>query len=276
MVDDVVEDNQYDPTEDPKQGETLPLDEVIRLAIEKQLYETHTWLPGKITNVKGNSLVDVQPFLQRRYANGDLVTLPVIQNVPVEHPRGATWSLKLPIANGDQGRIVFCERSLDLWKVSGGIVDPQDPRHHHYTDAIFVPGLYSNNQQLKGAATDMIFTNGLAQLFIKAAGTFKLTNGTKELLQVVDDFIDEVKQLTTQTTGINTQMTNLVSALDVPDNIDVLFIGGSPGAGGGQFGPAALAQFTAIMTQLATIAAQLGTISGNLSSTKSDLESLKG
>lgn len=183
--------NPYDQNTQDLTPETKPLDEILRIAIATALMKMRVHLPGKIVAIKGNQKVDIQPLLQTRYQNGDVVTLPVIQNVMVGMPMGDGYSIKLPIAVGDTGHILFCDRSLDIWaNSSGGVVDPQDSRIHDISDPIFIPGLVPFSQQTTDATTDLVVTNGTAQMKVQKAGTFEFTNGSNELIDLIDQLMD--------------------------------------------------------------------------------------
>lgn len=180
---------------DPFQNESKSLDEVLRLAMEGVLYNLHVALPCKIVKVRSNSYVDVQPLLQRRYTTGALVNIPVIQNVPVVHPRGADFWIKLPIAVGGLGTILFAERSIDSWKVKGLLTDPQDSRRHDLSDAIFFPGLYPMSDLVIGAADDMILKNAEAQIYLQKDGKFLIKNESEELLDQISSLAQAVSDL---------------------------------------------------------------------------------
>lgn len=196
-----IQPNAYDPNSQDQQPETKPIDEIIRLAISNALMKTRVMIPGKITEVLGNQKVSVQPLLQTRYTNGDLVNLPVVQNVLVSMPMGTGWYDKAPIAVGDNGTLIFCDRSLDVWSAgSGQIVDPQDSRMHDLSDAIFVPGLVPFSMQTQEAPSDWVRVNGKAKLKLDQDGTFYIGNGTNELIdlmsQLMDTLINETFTLT--------------------------------------------------------------------------------
>lgn len=183
-----------DPTQASQQ--TPPLDELIRQAIRTASMGLHTWLPGEVVKVYGNALVDVQPLLKVKFLDGTVDSLPVLQRVPVQHPRGATWGIKLPVAVGDTGMVTFCERSLDAWSVSGGLVDPADTRHHSLSDGLFVPGLYPNDDQIEGAETDLIILNDEARITLDATGKFKVEKvGGDELLDLLTDLAEQCSMI---------------------------------------------------------------------------------
>jgi hypothetical protein len=229
----------FDPSIQEWEPQTLPLDEIIRLAIKAAVMNVNVWLPAKIVKVSGNQKVDIQPLLQSRLLDGTIVTLPVIPNVPVEMPNGVGWSIKLPIAVGDMGRAVFCDRSLDAWLAgAGGIVDPQDSRHHELTDACFVPGLVPFSAQTTDSTTDMVLTNGDSAISIQKAGTFLFKNKQNELLDLLDQITGQVQSLA------NTLSSDTVNTI---------------------FGPMPLNAF-----------AMYETIANQLTSLQTKLESLKG
>lgn len=172
--------------------QTPPLDEIIRLAVLDGAMKLRVSMPAQIVKINGNQSVDVQPLLQARYANSATpYTLPVIQHVPVQMPMGADYSIKLPIAVGDTGNLLFCDRSLDVWLASqGGIVNPNDSRQHDISDAVFYPGLVPFALQTQDSTTDMVLTNGAAKIRLQKAGTFAIENQNQELLNLLDQLLD--------------------------------------------------------------------------------------
>jgi hypothetical protein len=195
-VSETIYDDPFDPNTDDTANETLPLDVVMRDAIDSMLYDVHTAMPAKIVALKGNAMCDIQPLLQRKYKDGSLKPLPVIQDVPVVHPRGADYWVKLPIAVGDTGLAVFSERSLDTWAQTGGMVDPADPRRHDLSDAVFIPGLYAKAAPLSGAAADMVLHNGAAEITVKKPGKFKFAKvGGDEVLALLVQITDKLSTL---------------------------------------------------------------------------------
>lgn len=187
----IPEENQYDDKTTNYTPETIPQAEIIRRAIRDALIKTRVMVPAVITKVLGNQKVNIQILLKSRYTNNQVVDIPELQNVMVSMPMGEDWSIKLPIAVGDVGYALFCDRSLDLWSSGdGSAVDPADTRAHDLSDAVFVPGLAPFSEQTEDNTTDMILTNGEAVLRIEKSGKFKLTNGTNELIDVIDQLMN--------------------------------------------------------------------------------------
>lgn len=199
--------NPYDTESPDLEPQTLPLDEIIRQAIAGATMKLHVMLPATVTSVLGNQKVNIQLNLKTRQRTGVLVDPAAIQNVPVSMPMGANYSIKLPVAVGDTGYVVFCDRSIDAWiSGDGSIVDPQDIRQHNISDAVFVPGLVPFSQQTTDDSQDFVITNGEAVFKIQPGGTFIFTNGTNELVDLLSQITSQVQELaaTLSTDTVNT------------------------------------------------------------------------
>lgn len=190
--------NPYDPNSQDLAPETIPLDEVIKRAIQAAMLGLRVWMPAQVTAVHGNQKVDIQLLLKARYTDGTVIDIPPIQNVMVSMPMGSGWSIKMPLGVGDTGLALFCDRSLDIWSESdGGSVDPQDTRAHDISDPIFIPGLVPFENQTADSTTDLVITNGSAQAAFQKAGTFKFTNGSTELLQNLTNLVQTLSTAST-------------------------------------------------------------------------------
>lgn len=173
------------------------LEDVIRAAMRNVALDLRVAMPCAVSQVHGNQLVDVQPLLQAKYmAKTAPQTLRIIPNVLVSMPMGSGWSIKYPLAIGDTGYCIFADRSLDAWAAgTGGIVDPDDGRTHDLMDAIFVPGLVPMGSQSSDQTSDLVLTNGAAQMRLEKTGKFQLTNGTYELIQIISQLVASYETL---------------------------------------------------------------------------------
>lgn len=133
--------------------------------LEQRIADLHTALPARIVRYDAQKQqADVEPYIQRKYLNGQVVTLPVISNVPVVHPRSGDSIIHVPVKVDDTVLLVFAERSVDRWLDSGGVTDPGDPRKHSLSDAFAIPGGYSFNKALPVADPDAITLAGTVRL----------------------------------------------------------------------------------------------------------------
>lgn len=177
--------------------ESKTLAKVIQEAIDSKLYDTHTALPCKIIDYDTlTQNASVQPLLKRKYRTDKTVNLPQIQDVPVQWPSGNDGKsyIHIPLIPGDLGMVVFSERSLDLWLAGdGNSVSPLDPRRHHISDAIFIPGI----RPFKAAISDtssqnMVIQHDEMRLELDPTGKISIA-GAEELLTIVNDIIEALE-----------------------------------------------------------------------------------
>lgn len=180
------------------QKEDKTLSQILREAILSQLYDLHVCLPGRVEKyAAGRQKADVKPLLTKRYKiEAKDTELPVITDVPVQWPAagGGAAYLHLPLAKGDLGILVFCERSLDAWlQGSGQVVSPADPRHHHLSDAIFVPGVRPFGAALGNVSADnAILQNGQMRIELAPDGKISIQGASEEFLTIVDSVLDHL------------------------------------------------------------------------------------
>lgn len=175
---------------------------LLKDCVDAKLIELNVAIPGKFVSYdKTKNLAQVQPVIQRKKNDGTLVTIPVINNVPVWHARSGKAAVIIPIKVDAPCWIQFSQRSLDIWKIQGGITDPADTRHHHISDAVVFPGVYPNNDQLPGEDTDLVLMNDKSEVRLEPGGKMSLKNTTSG-----DELIDLVHQMADllSTTTVNT------------------------------------------------------------------------
>lgn len=174
------------------------LAKVLLQAIKSELFEVHTCLPARIEKYdETTQKANVAPLLKKKYKFEDNPEdLPVITSVPVQWPSanaGAAF-IHLPLKVGDLGMVVFSERSIDTWLAGeGDSVSPEDPRHHHLSDAIFIPGVLPFKKALTiSNADNMILQNNNMTIEIDPSGKIKIEGAAQELLAVIDSFMSNV------------------------------------------------------------------------------------
>jgi hypothetical protein len=130
-------------------SDTSPtLSQVIRAAFEQRLASVRVGLPGEIVKFdKDTQTAQVKPLLADQIfdANGAAgsVALDDLQGVPVVFPGAAGFAQTWPVAPGDPCWLTFSDRSIDQWFERGGVVDPEDERHHDIADPIAFLGVRS-------------------------------------------------------------------------------------------------------------------------------------
>jgi hypothetical protein len=133
------------------QQHTPTLQDMIKNAIEARLAGVHTAMPGVVVSYDPKTqTADVQPAIRKKYADGTVVNLPLLTSIPVIFQRTEKGYLHFPIAKDDTVLIIFCERSIDAWRLKGGVIDPKDFRKHDLSDAVCIPGLFARGSEFEG------------------------------------------------------------------------------------------------------------------------------
>ena len=176
--------------------ETLSLPDVMKNAVEQRLASINTAMPGTIVSYDpALNLAQVQPSFKVKFKGEDEAqTMPIISNVPVSMPKTSKSHLLLPLAAGDEGMLIFSQRSIDGWISSGGELDPVDHRKFALSDAVFYPGLHSqgNVPERKGEPTSIEIANEKGFIEIQPSGKFKVSNGENELLSLLVEIMGEI------------------------------------------------------------------------------------
>ena len=93
-------------------------------------------MPGIIESYDAESgLVSVQPALRRKTSDGEILTAPLLEEVPVFLP-AADFS----VSSGMPCLLLFMDFCLDGWLQSGQPVLPPSPRQHDWSDAVALVG----------------------------------------------------------------------------------------------------------------------------------------
>jgi len=195
------------------------LAKLLQMAIDGRLCDVHTSMPGIVKSYdRATQTVKVQPALRRKYVDGKIVDLPIINQVPVVFPRAKGKWVHFDLEEGDVVTLLFSERSLDTWKQKGGLVSPDDPRKFHLSDAYAIPGGYDLGSSLvpNGGEGSIEMANGENHIVIEkdgkmtlkngggfvemgSDGKFKVTNNTEELLDLLVQLTDILSTTTTNT-----------------------------------------------------------------------------
>ena len=127
---------------------TPTLTEVIEGALDARLESVNTAEPGTIVSFnKDTCTANVQPTIKRLYTREDgteyAASPPVIPNVPIMFPgSGPDDGITFPILKGHTVLLVYCQPSLDAWKLSADKqVAPKKFAPHAMSNAVAIVGL---------------------------------------------------------------------------------------------------------------------------------------
>lgn len=215
---------------------------LLQTAIDGKLCDVHTSLPGIVKSYdRATQTAKIQPAIKRKYTDGRIVDLPIINKVPIMFPRSNGKFVHFDLVEGDEVTLVFSERSLDNWKERGGVVSPDDSRKFNLSDAKAYPGGSSIPKAFapNGPAGSIEMSNGTNHLMIEEdgkftmknsgglfemdpSGKFKVTNNTEELLDLLSQTLELLSTTTTNTIFGPMQLNDFLEFAVLKNKIDTL------------------------------------------------------
>lgn len=123
--------------------------EIINYALDLFRAGLYVGRPVRVEKVDTSKCtVDVIPMLADNYTDDsdEIVnySLPIIPAIPILFPEGGDFVDTWPIKKGDQGWILFADRSIDQWQQLGNKGEPVNPktefRHSLPAKGLFLPG----------------------------------------------------------------------------------------------------------------------------------------
>lgn len=154
-----------------------------RELIRSEQADIFTALPATVVKfTPAEMTVSAQATVQYQQRKPDgtwnYLTLPVCIHCPVLFPRGGPFRITFPLAEGDEGLLIFASRCIDNWWLSGGVQKQAELRMHDISDGFFLPGCFSQpNVPANVSTTDLQIRSldGTIGLDVSATTGFKFT-----------------------------------------------------------------------------------------------------
>jgi hypothetical protein len=126
---------------------------------------------------------------KRKLANGAIYDYPLLTDCPVFILSGGTAFINMPIVKGDTCIVLFSDRDIDNWHLTGTVDVPSSTRMHSLSDGLCIVGIRP-------------LTNALALEAGKAginagANLVQIKNAVTDLKAQIDGLIDDIIALTT-------------------------------------------------------------------------------
>lgn len=121
---------------------------------------------------------------QREMNTGEVLNYPVLEDCPVFILSGGDSFVSCPIVAGDECLVLFNDRNLDNWWVTGLTSVPADTRAHSIADGIVLVGINSLGNAVATPANSVCVNGGSKKVSIK--------NSSKDLLTILNTLIDTI------------------------------------------------------------------------------------
>jgi hypothetical protein len=132
--------------------EQYDLGQVIRSILEYGLEDVNTAIPAVILGIKNegrNLLIDVQPSINIRTREEQVIPRSSVLNVPMQQPASSQGGLIFPVKVGDSVLLVFSMRGIDRWKYGSGSPEaPSDFRKFDKKDCVAIPCIFPSSRSV--------------------------------------------------------------------------------------------------------------------------------
>lgn len=159
--------------------------------VQNAVLSLRTLTIAKVLKVLPHGWVEVDPQIQMvvRDPKTGVETprsISPLARVPVGFFKAGGFLMTLPMASGDEGIVLFSDRSLDQWKTTGKKGPPREARFHDLSDGVFIPFPTSKPGAIQGYnTTDAYFGREDGSSFVKVGGDGVVT--VKAATKVVVD-----------------------------------------------------------------------------------------
>lgn len=150
------------------------LETILNAQIDFRLSDIYVSMVAVVTGVSklNECRIDVQPIVNKKYIDGEILEYPEILSVPVQFPSSSTSALTFPINQGDNVLLVFSQKGLDVFKSGATSAhDPIDMRSFDKRDAIAIPCVNPFSKSINNPDTrtlthsvdDMVMTHNIGK-----------------------------------------------------------------------------------------------------------------
>lgn len=141
--------------------------------------EIRVALPAKVTSFDPiKQTISCIPTIRELVTiNGksNYITLPELQDVPIQMPRAGNWIITFPIKVGDECMVIFQDLCIDGWWFRGDIQNWNDLRRHDLSDAIAIFSPWSQPNTIPNYSTQNLEIRSLD-------GSTKISFGTQGVI----------------------------------------------------------------------------------------------
>jgi len=134
------------------------------------------------------STASVSINCKRRLINGDVYNYPVLTDCPVFVLSGGGAFLSMPILAGDSCIVLFNDRDIDNWHLTGATAVPSSSRMHALSDGICLVGVRSLASPLALEPGKLAINGGTNLIQIK--------NAVASMLTILNALVDQIALIT--------------------------------------------------------------------------------
>jgi len=143
-----------------------------------------------------NSAINVAKVsinFKKQFVDGTELSYPLLEECPVFVLGGGDGFVSCPVKKGDTCLVLFNDRNIDTWYLSGQVKAPQDGRCHNIADGIALVGIRSVIDPMPTPSQSVCVNGGSNKVSIK--------NSTTDLKTLINKLIDLVASISGSNSG---------------------------------------------------------------------------
>lgn len=217
---------------------------LVRSIVRADRKDIHTSLPAQVVSYDAaTNTCSIQPCIMRIRTDDPSregwFQMPQINSVPVKQQGSGKLLLSVAPQAGSYGNMIVAQRSIETWIAEGGVVAPTSSRMHHFSDAIFDPGLYpiavdgDNGKLPVPIATDRISLRtraGTTEVSVLDDGSIAI-KGTETVMHDGTDWAVQFTEMKSAFDTLKSDFNSLVTAYNAHIHITTATVGASPTPG---------------------------------------------
>lgn len=145
---------------------------------------------GEIVSFNNSTQTAKIKIMYKRKFNNEYVSYPILLDCPCVILSGGSVSLRMPIKSGDSCLILFNDRDIDNWYISGEEKILNSDRMHDLSDGIALVGI----RHLKNNLSD--FSSDEAGIVAEDMTKIRIENGALNLKMFIDTLLDTIASTT--------------------------------------------------------------------------------
>lgn len=164
----------------------------VGAATQAERRDSHTRLPGQIVSFDAATQTASVRIMHMPIVNGEAVSPPILESVPVSQPRGGGFAMTAPIQPGDYVDLTFDDVDTSGFYEGGGQSAPGTQRLNSLSDATATLGRQPSGGALSGYDVANLFVgteDGSNGLRISRAGLVALDGNGEELFTILSELL---------------------------------------------------------------------------------------
>jgi hypothetical protein len=162
---------------------------------------------GQIHSINNDSnTVEVKIMARATIDNTQVVEYPLLTDIPLFTLQGSNCFIELPVAEGDFCIVLFNDKDMDSWFLTGGASVPLTQRKHSLSDGLALVGV--------NASTNPLPLNGGPRVFT-GAKKWQMENNAHKASVLFDDLFTLIAELIDIVVGLVTVGTAATQTLNV-------------------------------------------------------------